>query len=334
MKRFKIFGIFITAIVFLVGGIILYMSLKNTYLSNKWLNSPAPPGKLFKINNHEIYATIKGNGNRSIVIETALGSSSPEWWEIQDELSKYAKVITYDRPGYGWSMESPKPRTSENVAMELMELLKTAEVKGPYIIVGHALGGLYMQHFAKLFSNQIAAVILVDPLTVGYYRFKKELDVAIFKNLIDKTANINVAGFLSKIGIIRSLKVVPYLNYNPEIKNLIIENYSQSKTFKTMYKEYKKNLKISIKQIMKLKKFPGVPLIIIHHSPEEYKKELKSFGLSFDEIELIENISLENHKKIISQVPGAKIIYSSKSKHNIHFDDPGLIINTVKEVIK
>ena len=41
-------------------------------------------------------------------------------------------------------------------------LLETLKIKPPYILVGHSLGGLYMQLFAKTYPNQVAGVVLID----------------------------------------------------------------------------------------------------------------------------------------------------------------------------
>jgi pimeloyl-ACP methyl ester carboxylesterase len=55
------------------------------------------------------------------------------------------------------------PRDSTRVTDDLRELLGAADVPGPYVLVGHSLGGLYARHFAKRFPDDVAGLVLLDP---------------------------------------------------------------------------------------------------------------------------------------------------------------------------
>jgi pimeloyl-ACP methyl ester carboxylesterase len=45
---------------------------------------------------------------------------------------------------------------------ELRAELRRQNVKPPYVLVGHSLGGLYMQYFARNYREEVAGLVLVD----------------------------------------------------------------------------------------------------------------------------------------------------------------------------
>jgi len=78
--------------------------------------SDKPSHKFVDIGGYNIEANILGNGKPAIIFENALGGNATFWDSIQIRLSKYSKVMTYNRPGNGESDISPLPRTSTNMA--------------------------------------------------------------------------------------------------------------------------------------------------------------------------------------------------------------------------
>ena len=55
------------------------------------------------------------------------------------------------------------PRTAADVVAEMHALLATAGVPGPYVLVGHSLGGLFVQLYSRTFPGEVAGIVLVDP---------------------------------------------------------------------------------------------------------------------------------------------------------------------------
>jgi pimeloyl-ACP methyl ester carboxylesterase len=62
----------------------------------------------------------------------------------------------------GWSESSPYPRTPRQIADELHTLLTNAGLAGPYVLVGHSLAGKNVRLFALAHPDEVAGMVLVD----------------------------------------------------------------------------------------------------------------------------------------------------------------------------
>jgi len=334
MKRFRLIGIVSGGILLLFLLLLVVLYVNNTVKSNQWLENPELPGKIVNTGKQNLYCTVKGKGSPAIIIEADIGSSSPEWWHIQDALAKNTTVVTYDRAGYGWSGSGKMPRTTSQIADELEVLLKKIDVRPPYILVGHSFGALCIQHFASLNQRKVAGVVFVEPITDRYTEFREKLPSIFFINLIDKKATISVSKIFAGLGIVRALDVVPYQKTPSGVRDLILENYSRSSMYKAMWDEYSGSIKKSIAQIKELNSFPRVPVVTVHHSGDVYKNELMGFGLSYYEADLVESIWIEQFREIVDNAPNGKIVYAVRSKKNIHLNEPEIVIKAINDLCR
>jgi len=122
-----------------------------------------PPGRLVDVGGFNLHIHCTGEGSPSIILDAALGGSSLSWSLVQPELAKLSRVCSYDRAGFGWSDAGPMPRTAGRIADELRTLLDRAGVSPPFLPVGHSFGGLVALIFAHRFRSQTAGLVLVDP---------------------------------------------------------------------------------------------------------------------------------------------------------------------------
>ena len=121
-----------------------------------------PPGRLVDIGGASLHLYCVGQGSPTVVLEAGLGLGLVTWREVQPQVSQVTRACSYDRAGYGWSDPGPLPRTSSRISAELEALLDRAGVQGPYVLVGHSLGGLYARHFASMHLADVAGMVLVD----------------------------------------------------------------------------------------------------------------------------------------------------------------------------
>jgi pimeloyl-ACP methyl ester carboxylesterase len=91
-----------------------------------------------------------------------MGSFSPNWHWVQQELASTIRSVAYDRAGLGWSRHSRRPRDAQTIAMELRDALREAAIEPPYVLAGHSFGGLPVRAFADLYPELTAGLVLVD----------------------------------------------------------------------------------------------------------------------------------------------------------------------------
>lgn len=108
----------------------------------------------------------QGTGRPAVIIEAGFGLPTVErdqWKTVCNEIAKTNQVCVYDRAGLGSSDPAPtRPRTSRDVAEDLHKLLIAAKIQGPYLLVGHSVGGFHVRVFAGMYPKDVAGVVLVD----------------------------------------------------------------------------------------------------------------------------------------------------------------------------
>lgn len=99
-----------------------------------------------------------------VVFEAGSRATIDNWGQVPAEVSRDATVFAYNRPGYGDSETATTARDGRTVVEELRQLLQSKGLKPPYVLVGHSLGGLYMQWFARAHPDEVKGLVLVDAL--------------------------------------------------------------------------------------------------------------------------------------------------------------------------
>lgn len=105
-----------------------------------------------------------------IVFESPLGKSLRWWDKVFPAIANDSTAFAYSRAGYGQSEPVSSPRDGHRIVEELRAVLHEKGLHPPYVLVGHSLGGLYMQLFARQHPDDVAALVLVD--TTGPVPYK------------------------------------------------------------------------------------------------------------------------------------------------------------------
>jgi pimeloyl-ACP methyl ester carboxylesterase len=124
-----------------------------------------PPGEMVGVGGYRLHINCVGQGSPTVVLDAGSGGMSAQWVRVQREVSGTTRVCAYDRAGMGWSEMGPVPRDARQITGELHTLLGKAGIKGPYVLVGHSFGGMYMQTYAARYPDEVAGVALVDSST-------------------------------------------------------------------------------------------------------------------------------------------------------------------------
>lgn len=103
-----------------------------------------------------------GHGSPTVVFDAGWSDWAPAWAIVQPRIAAFTRACSYDRAGSGFSDPGPLPRTTERIATELHDALRAGKIAGPYVLVGSAYGGDHVRAFADLFPSDVAGLVLVD----------------------------------------------------------------------------------------------------------------------------------------------------------------------------
>jgi pimeloyl-ACP methyl ester carboxylesterase len=123
------------------------------------------PGTVVKTSRGRMHVRQMGSGNPAIVLEAGIAASSLNWSILQPQLAELAATYSYDRPGFGWSAPSKRQCTLREVSDDLHAVITALKITTPYVLVGHSFGGFVLRVYAQRFPEELAGIILVDPLT-------------------------------------------------------------------------------------------------------------------------------------------------------------------------
>lgn len=287
-----------------------------------------------------------GSGDVTLVIDTAIGACSAEWWHIAEKLRSRCRVLVYDRAGYGQSSLSSIPRTSDNICTELYELLSHLQLNQNLVLIGHSQGGFYAVQYALLYPESVEGLILLDPATPFDFEFKEKLSPKEYQSSgVDKTFTFRLGKRITAMGLGALLKPLLkkappffYCDFGEEEKKYLLRSLCSKSTYLTALEEYKYTHMAEeckpITNAISQKGLKQTPVTVITHDSGVYGKELETYGsLSKETAEKIENLWQELMKRYLSVSAVSKHICAPHSGHYIHLTDYEVLESAVSEYI-
>lgn len=113
---------------------------------------------------------LSGSGAPTVILESGLGDGKESWAPVYGRIAKLTQVFAYDRAGYGFSRSSNASRDGATIVRELRSTLRQLDLKPPYVLVGHSIGGTYMELYARSYPEEIGGVVLVDSRHADFTR--------------------------------------------------------------------------------------------------------------------------------------------------------------------
>ena len=129
----------------------------------------------------KMYMECRGAGAPAVVIVAGGKAAADDWTEaaapgapnVFDAIGAFTEVCAYDRPGTPVGEEpsrsdpTPQPRTAGDAVADLHALLSAAGIATPVVLVGHSYGGLVVRLYARTYPDDVAGMVLVDALSEG-----------------------------------------------------------------------------------------------------------------------------------------------------------------------
>jgi pimeloyl-ACP methyl ester carboxylesterase len=165
-----------------------------------------PPGEMVDVGGYRLHIDCAGQGSPTVVLDGGTGETSAQWALVRRKVSRTTRTCAYDRAGMGWSERGPEPRDARRISGELHALLEDAGVEGPYVLVGHSFGGLYMQTYAARYPEEVAGMALIEsshPDQFSYRRSSRD-------SYEPQRQAFAVSALLARFGLVRlSYKLSP-----------------------------------------------------------------------------------------------------------------------------
>lgn len=118
--------------------------------------------RIARIGDRRVEYALAGQGTPAVVLENGLGARLDWWAKVFPEVARETRVYAYNRAGTGDSDVASTPRDGNHIVEELRQNLRASGIAPPYVLVGHSLGGLYMQLYARRHPDEVAGLVLVD----------------------------------------------------------------------------------------------------------------------------------------------------------------------------
>ncbi len=121
-----------------------------------------PPGRLIDIGGRKLHLYCSGKGSPTVILIAGGGAFSIDWALVQPRVAENTRVCSYDRAGLAWSDPGPADETAEQTISDLHALLPAAGERGPYLLVGASVGGIFIQAYQRAFPEEVAGLVFTN----------------------------------------------------------------------------------------------------------------------------------------------------------------------------
>ncbi|MEK4514816.1 alpha/beta hydrolase [Paenibacillus sp. FSL H8-0122] len=322
-RLLKFLLILVSTVLFLIGSGFLYEALSS---SSARKNYPAP-GQLVDAGGYNLHIRQLGAGAPTIILEAGSGETSLSWRDIPEQLAEAATVVTYDRAGYAWSEQADTERSGANIVRELHTALKNAGLPGPYLMVGHSLGGMYARLFTQTYPKEVTGLVLIDARPENDDRETKPILEA---ENVAGNPSASLLSLLKRSGALRLFQDQLLAGLIAEQDRAQFINVISTPAYFAA-KEQEAALASSTEDAIRGQHFGALPVkVIARGQPQDYA----SFGISGEGGRRLEAIWQEGQRNMLKLSSNSELIVAEKSGHMVIHDQPELVIQTILSVLE
>jgi pimeloyl-ACP methyl ester carboxylesterase len=319
-------------LVVMVSGGLIYQSVGRIRGARMW----PPPGRMIDADGHRLHVVCVGSGHPTVIFESALAASSLSWTRVLPEVATFTRGCAYDRAGLGWSESAHGVRTLARMIDDARAVLNSAGV-GPYVLVGHSFGAFLVCVYASQHPEDVAGLVLLDPPSEWQQVTRQQAHL-----LWGGIQLSRVGAILARIGVVRACLAclsggAPEVPRNfikifgptaartltrlvgevqklpPDVHPIVQALWCQPKCFHAMARHLAA-LEETAAVVAGITALPNVPLMIISGGDQS-------------------PATITQHRALAGLSPQGRHVVATASGHWIQFDDPGLVVAAIREIV-
>src|SRR3954464_1139769 len=221
----------------------------------------AMPGQLYDVGGHRLHMSCTGSGSPTVVLTSGTAEFSQSWARMTPAIATTSRVCAYDRAGQGWSDDVAQPQDGRAMASDLHALLNAAGEHGPYLLVGHSLGGVYAMTFAAQYPGDVAGMVLLDSSTPGQFTALPDYPSAY--RMIQRTYGILPT--VARLGVGRLFSTSAWSSL-PQPAAGQVRAFGTSSRGLENARDDSSTYRISFRQAQALRTLDGKPLVVLTSS--------------------------------------------------------------------
>lgn len=288
-------------------------------------------GQMVDIGGYRLHMHVEGQGSPTVVLDAGAGGFGLAWELVRPAVPSVTRVVAYDRAGLGWSDPSPYPRDAYTMALELHTMLTNAKVAGPYILVGHSLGGVVARQFAAKYPDEVVGLVMVDS---AHEQQMKHFPAAMVKMAESMKGMMVVMKLIGKLGIFALKPGLISIGDNGKLSSELVKQLQGVMASSDSHTDamIAESESVYAMQTQPVSTLGDLPLTVISHGQLDANAVPPSLGQQVrDEYEAAwQKLQVE----ITALSTRGKRIVAERSGHNIIFDQPEIVIESILEMVK
>jgi pimeloyl-ACP methyl ester carboxylesterase len=286
------------------------------------------PGQLVDLGGHKLHVLKKGNGGPTVVFESGLGYSGHlPWFEVQEEVAKFATTVSYDRAGLLWSERGENPKTAAAIATELNELLNSLGLEKPYILVGHSLAGVTLRPYVLSHTEDVGGMILVDG---SHPDMEKHMSDRLKKEMLSSPPSSLLIKAAVNFGVARAMlaqSTQPNTEKDDNINQVVNSMFHKSLTGFIDEVATAEQMMAEVSDMRALGDFPLTVITAI--SPAR----LDNTGFDDDLKKELLDLWLSLQKDLTTLSSNSTHVLAPESGHFIQLEQPELVVEAIRDMV-
>ena len=296
-----------------------------------------PPGELIDADGERLHVVCAGAGRPVVLFEAGIAASSLSWTRVQPEVARFARACAYDRAGLGWSDPATNARRVDRMIAELRSVAAHVAPSQPVVLVGHSFGVFLALVYAMRYPADVAGLVLLDPPTEW-----QNVTATQARVLWGGIQLSRFGGLLARVGIVRAslalltggapgvartflrvfgpaaTRTVEHLvgevrKLPPDVHPVVQTLWCQPKCFRGMA-QHLAALREAGNAAAAVTALPDLPLVVV--SARDQPAHI-----------------LAAHQALALQSRHGRHVVATKSGHWMLFDEPELVVESVRNVV-